>query len=376
MGRRLAVVLLLVSLVTPAVALTPGTDVLVPAAARVGSWVTDLYVLNPQSSAVTVTVFWLVRRQPNPSPTGFSFVLEPGATRFIDDVIWSELGLDEGEGAFRVVADADVLVSCRIFSRDDGSTFGQGFEGTPATRATSAGQVSDVVGLVANAGFRTNLYALAGSGGVTFVASLRDESGVELASRVYSLGAYQPMLGNILTELGGPQFDQGSLHVEVSSGSVVVGASRVDSASQDPTTLAGSWECPEGGGGLPPQGVYYGVLETDRDRGFRMVVDDEGGVTELRFQMGSIQPGCNFSFDANGFFDPPEPLGDLLGPDGVTFISTYATGQIEWTVRLTEAAPHLYYTGSVAGFASGSPGSPACAGPTGDGQVHLGKQPL
>lgn len=376
MGRRLAVVILVGSLATPAPALTPAADVLVPAAARAGSWVTDLHVLNPRSSAVTVTVYWLVRRQPNPSPAGFDFVLEPGATRFMDDVIWSELGLDEGEGAFRVVADGDVVVSCRIYSRDGGATFGQGFEGIPAARATAAGTSSDVVGLAANAGFRTNLYALAGEGGAVFVASLRDESGVELASRAYSLGSYQPMLGNILTELGGPQFDQGSLHVEVTSGSAVVGASRVDSASQDPTTLAGSWECPEGGGDLPAAGVYYGVLETDRDRGFRMVVDDGGGVTELRFQMGSSQPGCNFYFDANGLFDPPVPLDDLLGPGGVSFSSVYPTGQIEWTVQLEEGARHLYYTGSVSGFASGSPGSPACAGPTGTGQVHLGKQPV
>jgi len=47
MGWRQAVVLLLVWFAMPAAALTPGTDVLVPAAARAGSWVTDLYVLNP-----------------------------------------------------------------------------------------------------------------------------------------------------------------------------------------------------------------------------------------------------------------------------------------------------------------------------------------
>jgi len=375
MGRRLAVVLLLGSLASPAAALNPATDVLVPAAARAGSWVTDLYVLNPQSSAVAVTVYWLVRQQPNPSPPGFEFVLEPGATRVMEDVILNELGLERGEGAFRVVANGAVVVSSRIYSRDAGATFGQGFEGIPGASATAAGQSSDVVGLVANADFRTNLYALAGEGGAVFVVSLRDASGVEMASRVYSLGPHQPMLGNILTELGGPQFDRGSLHVEVTSGAAVVGASRVDEVSQDPTTLAGSWDCPEGGE-LEPAGVYYGVLETDRDRGFRMVVEGGGGVTELRFQMGSSQPGCNFSFDANGLFDPPVPLEDLLGPEGVSFSSVYPTGQIDWTVRLVESSRHLHYTGSVSGFASGSPGSPSCAGPTGTGQVHLGKQPL
>jgi hypothetical protein len=337
--------------------------------------VTDLYVLNPQSSAVTVTVYWLVRQQPNPSPAGFELVVEPGETRVMEDVIWNELGLERGEGAFRVVADDEVVVNSRIYSRDGGATFGQGFEGVPAVRATAAGQASDAVGLVANADFRTNLYALAGEGGADFVVSLRDSSGFELASRVYSLGPHQPLLGNILTELGGPQFDHGSLHVEVTSGSVVVGASRVDELSQDPTTLAGSWGCPEGGE-LEPSGVYYGVLETDRDRGFRMVVDGGGGVTELRFQMGSSQPGCNFSFDANGLFDPPLPLDELLDAEGVSFSSVYPAGQIDWTVRLVEGARHLHYTGSVAGFASGAPGSPACAGPTGTGQIHLGKQPL
>jgi hypothetical protein len=375
--KRLAARLLILLAAAPAAALSPGTDLLVPAAARVGSWVTDLYVLNPGSATATVTVYWLVRRQANPDPVHVEFTLAPGATRVLEDVIGEELGLATGEGAFRVVADAAVLVNARIYSQGQGETFGQGFEGIPAAAATAADESTDVVGLSANAQFRTNVYALAGGDGATLTLALRDPDGVEVASRTYTLGVYQPMLGNILNELGGPQFDQGSLHGTVAAGSAVVGASKVDNASEDPTTLEGSFPCTGGGGELPPAGVYYGsVALLGRDRGVSMTLNPQAEVVSLSFEMGSSRPGCGYLFPGNQQFDPPLPLDQLLATDGVTFTIAYSTGQIEWTIRLSEGAPYLYYLGVLSGVASGSPGSPACDGPTGEGELHLGKQPL
>lgn len=373
---RPVVVLLILLGAAQAVALNPGGDLLVPAAARVGTWVTDLYVLNSGPSPAAVSVQWLVRGQANPDPVGFTFTLEPGATRVLEDLILTELGLERGEGAFRVVADREVVVNARISSRVGAASFGQGFEGVPAAAATAAGETADVVGLAANAGFRTNLYALAGAAGAYFTVSLRDPDGVELASRAYSLGPYQPLLGNVLTELGGPQFDQGSLRVSVESGSVVVGASRVDSTTGDPATLEGSWSC-GGGAELDPGGVYFGSVSlAGRERGFRLTVNELGEAVAVEFEMGSTRGGCNYVFPASHQLDPPLPLAALLDPVGISFTIPYASGQIEWTVRLVEETAHLHYSGVVSGVASGGPGSSACDGPTGDGQLQLGKQPL
>ncbi|RLE26772.1 MAG: hypothetical protein DRJ61_18145, partial [Acidobacteria bacterium] len=61
-------VVMLIGLVLPIEALNPGTDVLVPAAGRGGSWVTDLYVMNPGEVAVDGSVLWLIRDQANIDP--------------------------------------------------------------------------------------------------------------------------------------------------------------------------------------------------------------------------------------------------------------------------------------------------------------------
>ncbi len=378
MGRH-AVALLIgaVAAAGTVAAITPGRDVLVPAAARAGTWVTDLYVLNPGPAPAAVTVQWLLRRQPNPAPESVTLEVAAGATAVLEDVILDRFGLPSGEGAFRVVADREVVVNARIFSQQGDATLGQGFEGVPAALAVAAGRATDVVGLAANGRFRTNLYALAGPDGATLVMSLRDADGVELAARSYTLGAYEPVLGNVLTELGGPLFDHGSLHVEVAAGAAVVGASKVDSASLDPTTLASWWPCGEGDA-QEPAGVYYGsVALAGRERGFTLTLNELAEVVALQFEMGSTRPGCLYLFPAERVFDPPLPLAEVLSAAGVRFVVPYSgSGQIEWTVRLVEGTRYLHYSGSLSGFASGSPGSSECDGPTGDGQVRLGKQPL
>ena len=65
----------------PVEALNPGADILVPAAARAGSWVTDLYVMNPGDESVNGSIFWLVRGQANADPISIDFALDPGEAR-------------------------------------------------------------------------------------------------------------------------------------------------------------------------------------------------------------------------------------------------------------------------------------------------------
>jgi hypothetical protein len=189
MTRRLLTSILLMALAAaPAVALSPGETVIVPAAGRGAPWGTDLYVMNPGTATVDVTVYWLVRDQANTNPASFSFSLPGGDTEVLDDVILNDFGLSEGNGAFLVMADGgEVIVNSRIYASDGTATFGQGFEGVPDWAATQAGSATDVVGLSQNAGFRCNVYATAGETGAVINFSLRDPQGGVLASTALSL---------------------------------------------------------------------------------------------------------------------------------------------------------------------------------------------
>ena len=223
----------------PADALVAGHDVLVPAAGRGAPWATDLYIYNAGSGTANVTVYWLVRDQANPSPDLITLQLAADETAVLSDTISADFGLDTAGGAFRVVSSQPVIVNSRIFASDGSSTFGQGFEGVPADLATPAGEVAHIVGLSANSTFRTNFYALAGANGATLALSLRGPAGNELATKTITLGAYEPFLRNVTNGrvFGNVTFDEGTLFVTVSAGSAVVGASKVDNASTDPTTL-------------------------------------------------------------------------------------------------------------------------------------------
>ncbi len=135
-------------------ALSPGRSVVVSAAARSEPWVTDLYVMNPGSTSVAVTLSWLVRGQANPNPDTLDFDLPAGATHTLEDVVLEGFGITEGGGAFRVEATGEVVVNTRIYAADGSSTFGQGFEGVPVGAMTASGQSTVVVGLTHGFGFR------------------------------------------------------------------------------------------------------------------------------------------------------------------------------------------------------------------------------
>jgi hypothetical protein len=341
--RTLVFVLLLAVALTATVpdarATVAGTDILMPAAARVGTWVTDLYVFNPGQQTVGITIYWLVRDQANPSPLGVAYTLGPGATLVLEDLIKHELGLDSGTGAFRVVADDDVVVSSRIYQLQQGVTFGQGLEGVPRDMALGAGDSTDIAGLSSNQRFRTNVVLIDASGtGAVVELSLRDTAGDELASRTYSLDAFEPALDPVSELVGVTDFDHGSLHAEVTSGSALILASKVDNdpSSGDPTTLE-PWTA--AGGGI--------------DGTYQIAIYDSGGyatggsikvrsssVTEIHasytnWDKGSpLDPDCLITF----LWGTPEagthPLAEY--EHGVSFDQEYDAGAtIRWTLTMS-----------------------------------------
>lgn len=337
--RQLLIVIALVMMAAGSVfALNTGQDIIVPAAGRGAPWVTDLYVMNPGGSSVSVTVAWLVRGQANPNPVTVSFSLPPGATEVLDDVIQNDFGQASGNGAFRVTASGDVVVNSRIYATDGDATFGQGFEGVPTWAATAAGSTANVVGLSYNASFRTNIYATAGADGATITFRLLDPDGSAFATKNQSLGAWEPYLRRVDQVFANlANFDDATLTAEVTAGSAVVGASKVDNASTDPTTLESS--APSGGGGI--DGTYQFALYDTLDfaAGGNIVISG-GEVTAINgtyFNWDKVDNGGNsvctllFLWGQNL---TPAPVGDFAS--GVSFSDSYqstGSGVMTWTVE-------------------------------------------
>jgi len=357
--RRLiiaVVVLALVATAAPVFALNSGTDIIVPAAGRGTPWATDLYVGNPGDTTVTGSIFWLVRGQANPAPASISFSIAPGATAVYDDIILAEFGLASASGAFRVTASGTVIVNSRIYASDGSATFGQGFEGVPVPGATQAGGTATVVGLSNNSAFRTNVYATAGADGATMALSLLHPDGTSFATENLTLGAWEPYLRRVNQLFPGVEnFDNATLQAEVASGSAVIGASKVDNESTDPTTLESDATA---GGSATSDGVYQISIYDSAffAAGGNIVIADDI-VTQINgtyFNWDKLDggdPACTLQF-LWGLGMSPTPLADFA--NGVTFSDSYTStgsGVMEWTVTFT-VEDNMVIDGSVSAVGS------------------------
>ncbi len=336
----LVVALALVATAAPVLALQSGTDIIVPAAGRGGVWVTDMYIANPGDTTVTGSVYWLVRGQANPNPTSVAFSLAPGETAVFDDIINADFGMASGNGAFRVMASDMVIVNSRIYAADGASTFGQGFEGVPVGAATQTGGMATVVGLSYSSAFRTNVYATAGADGATVSFGLLDPSGSPLATAALTLAAWEPYLKRVDQLFAGiANFDNATFTADVTAGSVVVGASKVDNASTDPTTLESDATA---AGSASADGTYQiSTYDSALFAGGGNIVIDDGVVTQINgtyFNWDKLDggdPACTLQF-LWGISMSPTPLADFA--TGVTFSDSYITtgsGVMEWTVIFT-----------------------------------------
>jgi hypothetical protein len=337
------VAVLLVAAPLPIAALTPGTDIIVPAAARGGTWVTDLYVFNPGPDTVNSTISWLVRNRANPYPASADYKLGPGEVLVLEDAVKTVFGLDQAGGALRVLADHPVVVLTRIYNQQNGVTFGQGFEGIPRAAATTAGSSTDMIGLTNNARFRTNMVIAETSGtGATVELSLRDPSGVELAAKTYSLGGFEPILKPVTDLDGVTTLDNGTLHAEVTEGAAIIVASKVDNdpATGDPTTLA-AWTA--AGSGEPVADGTYQLAIYDSSgyaTGGYLVIEDEKvtaiDVTYTNWDKGDPgDPDCTLTFRWGTTEAGVHPLSEYT--TGVSFSQGFSDGELSWTVSLAVA---------------------------------------
>jgi hypothetical protein len=342
--RRLVTTLIVLALVAsaaPAFALLPGTDIIVPAAGRGGPWITDLYVANPGETTVTGTIYWLVRNQANPSPVSITFSIEPGATNVYEDIIFEEFDLESAGGAFSVVASGPVIVNSRIYATEDAATLGQGFEGVPVPAATQTGATATVVGLTFTSAFRTNVYGTAGADGAMLEMALLAPDGTVIADgATMTIEAWEPFLSPVESIFSGvSNFDNATLTVDVTAGDAVVGASKVDNTSTDPTTLESDATA---AGSASVDGTYQVALyDSALFAAGGNIVIDEGIVTQINAtyfnwdKLDGGDPACTLQF-LWGIGMSPTPLADFAS--GVTFSDSYTStgsGVMEWTVTFT-----------------------------------------
>jgi len=341
----------------PVMALSSGTDLIVPAAGRGAPWGTDMYVANPGDGTVSGTIYWLVRGQTNPNPVSITFELEPGETAVYEDIILADFGLESANGAFRVTADGPVIVNTRIFASDGSSTFGQGFAGIPAAAATPAGSSATVVGMSYTSAFRTNIYATAGANGATATLRLMAPDGSMIASATLELGVFEPYLQRVDRVFSGVgNFDNATLVVQVDDGSAIFGASKVDNATTDPTTLES--DAAAGGGGASVDGTYQiSIYDSALFAAGGNIVIADGIITEINgtyFNWDKLdggEPACTLQF-LWGLYLSPTPLTDFAS--GVTFSDDYSTtgsGEMEWTVSFT-VENNMSITGTISAVGS------------------------
>ncbi len=370
--KRLVVCGLAVAAAVPAGAVSPGREVWLPAAARLSGWVTDLTVLNPGDQPAEVELTWLERDLDNRTSAPVHLTVAAGATAVLDDVILTMLGRTSAAGAFRIVADQPVVVSSRIWNGSGGGgTRGQGFEGVPAAAALVPGEVTHIPGLASNAAFRSNLFAVSTAATpTTLQLELLDPDGTVLAtSPVYTLAPWAAFYRPV-TDLGGPDFDHGTVRARVLEGSAIVVGSRVDNTSLDPTTLEAWWSTAPA---ASTAGTWYGTV-TDAGGflgGITLAVGDDDAVERVDLTYPS--PVCDIFFAAGATFSPALLLANLAG--GVDLEESYpGGGHVSFTLTLAATGDATLLSGTVVGTGSGFTGDlVACNGAQPAADVRLGK---
>ncbi len=383
----------LLAIAGTALALNPGTDVFIPAAAHVSgisngitiNWATDLDVLNPNDAAVSINVYWLPRDTDNSSAQPVSFTVGPHQTLVLPNVISTTFGVTGNVGgAFRITATQAIIASARIYNTitDDpavdasryGSTFGQGLDGIPVSAAVTAGGHTDIVGLAdtgaaGEAGtFRSNVFAVNTSAGTSIVRlTLLDASGHQIgSSKTYTLKPLAAFYRKISALASGP-FPYATLHVDVTAGSAIVVASKNANGFSDGTTLESAWPLETGNGSTcGGDGLYTGYTEYSDSGG--MTIDVENGmITVMQGSLIVFSPddgGTNcanvFSWSTDNTDFQPAAI-DSSGNFSTNFTVTgYSNGvQLEFEIDGSLLGDTM--TGTVVVTASGGdPGS--CSG--------------
>jgi CubicO group peptidase (beta-lactamase class C family) len=200
------------------------------------TWRTDLSLLNRSGQIATAEVRY---RSDDSRTANDIVVLERGEQRTLVDVVGA-LGLTGG-GSLQVVSDQPVLASSRTYNTGEDGTYGQLIDAVPVDSSASVGDTVWLPQLRQNGAFRTNIGVL-NSSHLTARIHIRlfDGDGTELAAPRRTLAPMERIqLQEPLSRIAGrDDIDGGYATVTVESGGgIIVYASVVDNATNDPTTV-------------------------------------------------------------------------------------------------------------------------------------------
>ena len=261
--KSLIVVVSLIILVGTGFAGTSGQELFLASVGRGpgangSQWYTTVWIHNSSGSLASVQVEFLKRNQSNPTPMSQMVSVNPGQALQFKDVFYELFGLSQASGALRFISNENIVVSSRIFNQtgsDVAESQGQFMAAMPPNFALTQGKTTSISGVSqpADGSFRSN-FALVETAGANVEARVRllNGMGVELASKDYSLGPYQPMQVNLSSLASGLTVDGGRIEINVLSGAgsplalgSMVGNGTV---SQDPSTLEMEFEQASGSG--------------------------------------------------------------------------------------------------------------------------------
>lgn len=356
-GPNAVRVLLLVGLLSlPGVSLAgfAGTDVFVPAVARVSGaggseFFSTVWITNVSSATASVQMDLLLQGQPNPTPQTRADSVPAGVTRRYDDIVGTLFGVSGKGAALRIRSDQELLVSSRTYDRPPGlplkDTKGLFFAGIRGDLAIGLGEKTQLQGIsTASAeAFRYNFGIVETSGQpVTVQVSLRNEFGGALSTpQQYSLGAYEArQVNEFLGFTPAPSTSNAVLEAQVTSGTgkVLVYGTQVAGTSNNP-------------GSNDSSGF---------EMRFRSSQSVTAGVTSVNGQSGDIvvQQGTNATVTTSGKTitisgvqgpaGPPGPKGDA-GTSGLNAAlvsggigSVVAQKPAGWISGVTKLAPGNY----------------------------------
>ncbi|GEM_PF-1586891 len=221
------------------------------AAGAYGSFfVTDLKVHNPGTEAVTLRVFYLPTQMSNTTASYGDFVLPPGATMVLPNILKNLFGMEAGFGPLLLVplapSGSRVLAVSRIYNWQYSEehkgylTFGQFIPGVARSAFLAAGGTARLLGLGKGEKVRTNAGFTSGPDGCQLSFQLRTGSGASLGNPVpVTLGANSHIQFNDIFNTAQAPAQENVFGVfTVTSGTAFGYASVADNDTSDPVFVS------------------------------------------------------------------------------------------------------------------------------------------
>ena len=303
-------------------------------------WRGDVWVFNPSASQQASVTIFLLRRQANPAPESRVITVDPGDTRYLQDVIYNTFGYDSLYAGLRFQSNIPVLVTAESYDANvtvvnkPPGTAGQFFAALPANLAIGPGESSDLPGFdqdgIGTAGtFRSNLAVVETTGNsVTYNLQIFDGSGNLVGTKSYSLGGREVgQINTVITDVTGGTGSNERVHLVVTGGTgkMIAVGSRIDNRTGDPSTidmvaihLSGQFE------GI----VLDASTGTKVDGGLQLVI---GGNVLTNFQGVAGIPCGSDSFTLD--FSPSSGVTAPIAADG-TFTTSVSINYTDGTNNL------------------------------------------